>query len=71
MGLISFTDNFEWPSEVFRVDWRKGKKPGTIVIHVQPSVRQMLDRLQEIGKSFKGRDLVGELIKMREEEDEF
>jgi hypothetical protein len=25
LGLISFTDNFEWPSEVFRLDWKKGK----------------------------------------------
>jgi hypothetical protein len=25
LGLISFTENFEWPSEVFRVDWTKGK----------------------------------------------
>jgi bifunctional DNA-binding transcriptional regulator/antitoxin component of YhaV-PrlF toxin-antitoxin module len=54
-----------------KFDWSKGKKPGTIVISVQPSKRQLLDRLQEIGKTFKGRDLVGELIKMREEEDEF
>ena len=25
LGLISFSDNFEWPSEVFRVDWKNGK----------------------------------------------
>jgi hypothetical protein len=24
LGLIMFTDNFEWPSEVFRVDWKNG-----------------------------------------------
>jgi hypothetical protein len=25
LGLISFTDNFDWPAEVFRVDWKTGK----------------------------------------------
>jgi photosystem II stability/assembly factor-like uncharacterized protein len=25
LGLISFSQNFEWPSEVFRVDWKSGK----------------------------------------------
>jgi hypothetical protein len=25
LGLISFTDSFDWPSEVFRVDWKNGK----------------------------------------------
>lgn len=25
LGLISFTDNFEWPSEIFRIDWKTGK----------------------------------------------
>ena len=25
LGLISFTDNFEWPSEVFRIEWKGGK----------------------------------------------
>lgn len=51
-----------------KLDWSAGEKPGTILVTVQPSVRQMIDRLQEIGRSFKGRDLVAELIKEREEE---
>jgi hypothetical protein len=25
LGLIAFSQNFEWPSEVFRVDWKSGK----------------------------------------------
>jgi hypothetical protein len=25
LGLIGFSQNFEWPSEVFRVDWKTGK----------------------------------------------
>jgi hypothetical protein len=25
LGLIGFSSNFEWPSEVFRVDWKSGK----------------------------------------------
>jgi hypothetical protein len=25
LGLISFMDNFEWPAEVFRVNWKTGK----------------------------------------------
>jgi bifunctional DNA-binding transcriptional regulator/antitoxin component of YhaV-PrlF toxin-antitoxin module len=56
-----------------KLDWSKGRKPGMIVVTVQPSKRQMLDRLQVIGRTFmegdsKGRDLVAELIKEREEE---
>jgi AbrB family looped-hinge helix DNA binding protein len=53
-----------------KLDWKVGKKPGTIVIEVKPSIRQMLDRAQELGRLVKNRDLVEELIKMREEEDE-
>ena len=53
-----------------KLDWSKGKAPGTIVIKVKPSTRQILDRIQEIGRTIKNRDLVAELIKMREEEDE-
>jgi photosynthesis system II assembly factor YCF48-like protein len=25
LGLISFTDNFDWPAEVFRIDWKSGR----------------------------------------------
>ncbi len=25
LGLMSFTDNFDWPSEVFLIDWKNGK----------------------------------------------
>jgi AbrB family looped-hinge helix DNA binding protein len=53
-----------------RLDWSKGKTPGTLVVKVQPSVRQMLDRVQEIGRGIKNRNLIEELIKEREEEDE-
>ena len=51
-----------------KLDWSKGKTPGTIVIKVQPSIRQMLDRVQEIGRQFKNRDMVAELIAEREKE---
>ena len=56
-----------------RFDWSRGETPGTIVIHVQPSIRQMLDRAQELGRKmkaghFKGRDLIAELIAERAEE---
>ena len=51
-----------------RLDWSKGKTPGTMVIKVQPSVRQMLDRAQEIGSKWKNRNLIEELIEEREQE---
>jgi AbrB family looped-hinge helix DNA binding protein len=51
-----------------KLDWSKGKAPGTIVIKVKPSTRQLLDRVQEIGKQFRHRDLVAELIAEREKE---
>jgi bifunctional DNA-binding transcriptional regulator/antitoxin component of YhaV-PrlF toxin-antitoxin module len=54
-----------------RLDWARGKEPGTIVVHVQPSIRQLLDRAQELGRQmkegpFEGRDLIAELIAERE-----
>jgi AbrB family looped-hinge helix DNA binding protein len=52
-----------------RLDWTKGKAPGTILIKVHPSRRQLVDRIQELGRSIKNRNLVAELIQMREEED--
>lgn len=56
-----------------RFDWVRGDTPDTIVIHVQPSIRQILDRAQELGRKmqegpFKGRDLIAELIAERAEE---
>ena len=51
-----------------RLDWKKGKAAGTLVVTVQPSVRQMLDRAQEIGSKWKNRNLIEELIKEREQE---
>ena len=57
-----------------RFDWVRGEQPGTIVIHVQPTIRQLLDRAQELGRQAKqehelqGRDLIAELIAERAEE---
>jgi len=51
-----------------KLDWSAGKTPGTIVIQVQMSKRQMLDRVQEIGRTWKNRNLVEELIKEREKD---
>ena len=51
-----------------RFDWSRGETPGTIVIHVQPSIRQMLDRAQELGRKMKNRNLIEELIAERAEE---
>ena len=44
-----------------RLDWQAGSSPGTILIRVQPSIRQRLARAQEIGKPYTGRDFVEEL----------
>ena len=52
----------------------RGEQPGPIVIHVQPSLRQLLDRAQELGRQmkqehmFQGRDLSEKLIAERAEE---
>ena len=51
-----------------RLDWEAGSSPGTILIRVQPSIRQRLARAQEIGKPYTGRDFVKELIEQREQE---
>ncbi len=57
-----------------RFHWERGEQPGTIVIHVQPTIRQLLDRAQELGRQAKkehelqGRDLIAELIAERAEE---
>ena len=48
-----------------RFDWARGETPGTIVIHVQPSIRQLLDRAQELGRQSKNRHLIEELIAER------
>jgi len=54
-----------------KLDWTVGEKPGTIVIEVRPSIRQMLAEAQAIGRRMKegpmkGRDLIAELIAERE-----
>jgi bifunctional DNA-binding transcriptional regulator/antitoxin component of YhaV-PrlF toxin-antitoxin module len=56
-----------------RFNWSRGEEPGTLVIHVQPSQRQLLDRAQELGRRlkngpFKGRDVVAELVAERARE---
>lgn len=51
-----------------RFDWIRGSTPGTILIEVKPSKRQMLKRVQEIGKSCK-RNLIKELIEGRERDE--
>ena len=48
-----------------RFDWVRGEQPGTIVIHVQPTIRQLLDRVQELGRQSKNRHLIEELIAER------
>ena len=51
-----------------RFEWKLGEMPGTIVIEVLPSVRQLLDRVQELGKTLDPR-IKDELIKERIRED--
>lgn len=51
-----------------RFDWSRGDTPDTIVIHVQPTIRQILDRAQELGRTLKNRNLIEELIAERAEE---
>ena len=36
-----------------RLEWLKGDVPGVIIIKVQPTVRQMLARIQELGAEMK------------------
>ena len=52
-----------------KLDWTPGKQPGTILIRVQPSVRQMMKRAQELGSRIRNRNLVEELVQSREQED--
>jgi len=49
-----------------KLDWTVGEKPGTIIIEVRPSVRQMLAEAQAIGRRLKNRNLIEELIAERE-----
>ncbi len=49
-------------------EWAIGEKPHPILIKVQPRRAQRLARIQELGKSFEGRDLVAELIADRRQE---
>jgi len=54
-----------------RLEWLKGDIPGVIIIKVQPSIRQQLARIQEIGQEIKKRQPSGwspveELIAERE-----
>ena len=48
-----------------RFDWTAGDKPGTIVIEILPSTKQLLERARELGKSLAHRDLIQELIDER------
>lgn len=51
-----------------RFEWTLGERPGTVVIEVLPSVRQLLDRVRELGKTLDPR-IMDELIKERIRED--
>jgi bifunctional DNA-binding transcriptional regulator/antitoxin component of YhaV-PrlF toxin-antitoxin module len=51
-----------------RFDWSAGERPNTIVIRIQPSKRQLVERIKELGRGIKNRDLVQELIREREKE---
>jgi|GEM_PF-1588987 len=55
--------------EVSHLKWSQGAIPGTILIEVLPSRRQMLDRVQELGASIMNRNLLQELIDERVAED--
>ena len=48
-----------------KLDWCLGDTPGTIIIQVKPSIRQLLDRAQELGRELKNRNLIEELIAER------
>ena len=51
-----------------RFEWTLGERPGTIVVEVLPSVRQLLDRVRELGTTLDPR-IMDELIKERIRED--
>ena len=50
-----------------RLDWSIGDEPGVIVIRVQPSRRQRLARVQEIGQACRDLDLQRQLQTDRED----
>ncbi|MBY0502465.1 MAG: AbrB/MazE/SpoVT family DNA-binding domain-containing protein [Bryobacteraceae bacterium] len=49
-----------------KFEWSRGEKPGTMIIEVKPTVKQLLARAQELGRQLKNRNLVEELIAERE-----
>ncbi len=48
-----------------RLDWTAGDKPGTLIVEILPSTKQLLQRARELGKALAGRDLIQELIDER------
>lgn len=52
-------------------DWALGDQPNRIVITIKPTRRQLLERVREIGRTFKkkGQDPIADLVREREEED--
>ena len=55
LGLIAFTDNFEWPSEVFRIDWKGGKSTRVFRDHNRKHHRYG-DRLRQARVPGRSRD---------------
>lgn len=56
-----------------RFDWALGDQPNQIVITVKPTRRQLLERVRQIGRTFKkkGQEPIADLVREREEEDRF
>jgi len=54
-----------------RFDWALSEEPNRIVITVQPTRRQLLERVRTIGRAARkaGKDPVADLVREREEDD--
>ena len=54
-----------------RFDWAVGEQPNKIIVTIQPTRKQLLERARAIGRKFRkrGQNAVADLIREREEDD--
>ena len=50
-------------------EWAQGTIPGTFIVDMEGAKRRLLQRCQELGKSYVGRNMIDELIEERMRED--
>ncbi len=54
-----------------RFDWAVGEQPNQIIVTIQPTRKQLLERARTIGRKFqqRGQNAIARLIREREEDD--